>query len=1415
MGGLVIKKAYIIAKTSHEYASIAIRTKAMFFLATPHRGSDLAPTFTRILNLTLGSRPFVMDLHRNSLITQSINDEFPAICNELQLYSFYETIPSAIGPVKVMVVERDMATLGYRNERTAYLNADHRHVVKYMKPDNINYKTVRNAIAATIRAFRQEELLSDDKSDVAGLRKQLNICLGVSEAPADKLWEVESRRMPGSCEWILRKSAFSEWRDSLNPWTYWISASPATGKSILCGFVIKHLRDAGLNCSYYFFTHGDKVKARITSCLLSMAWQMATTQRDIMQTVIDICNKDGGISASTDHRTVWRKLFVEGILRVKLQRRHFWLIDALDECKEDAEFIPYLMKLNDTCDVRAFVTHRRRFEAPKNLGTSMAKVYAETIGPEETKADIALYLQENIQNLPPSTDEERKDMVNKILEKSAGCFLWVHLVLQELSKVQTLSATQRILEEIPSDMDFLYSRILTSMAAEDRGTEMALAIFHWVVCSARPLTLEELHDALELDLGDTIYNMERLIEITCGQLVYIDTQSRVHFIHETARDYLLRERDSEFAIERSVGHKRLALTCLKYLAGPGMVGGNKRRASSSIMSPNRSPFVAYASKYLSDHITFIHSTDDEFIVTLAGFLSSPNVLSWIEYMATQKDLHRLMQTGKAIAHLLRRRSKHMSLIGEEVARIDSWSIDLVRLATKFGKSLSASPSSIYSLIPPFCPAESALRKQFGKSPREISVHGLSSKGWDDCLSTIYFPDAYVSALGSSDKFFAVGLDTGKVHVYHDATCQEANVVDHGEAVRIIIFSTFTDTMATCGLKTLKIWSLDSWTLTWRFELSHMCMSLIFAEDDQILLAAMKDNNLVEWNLETGLSMEPVEWTVDGDGRPSKQFRRPSYISMNAGQGLLAAIYCGQDVVVWDLSGRFLYETYNRDTGLSTSGDSRQNTRQYAVVLNPAPESTLFAVTYFEGDIVVFNTADGTVVESVNVGAQSMAASPDGRSLATFDSSGTIQVLDFETLKTSCRIQSRDWGIKAICFNGDSSRLLVGRGSQCKIWNPPALVRNEDEDDNSDTVSVSTAPQDVKYDDSGEEVLITAICAHDSGAIFLCGKEDGSVCLYNTKDGQQVKVLYKHAGGAFILFLFADPTSQTIGSAASSGHIMTHKLSRTGSDWQIGTPLFDRKPGFAIEQILSNNGYTRMLVCSRDVDTLYDVSSGRNITIQVKKRDSESRHRWAAHPNNRELIMITGSTAHIYHWDNFQQKTGDSGILLSGSSLAGSTIESITPCYNGLIISTAFSHYQRTHKRSNLLLYPTSSFQALASSPQAAATATPVPKSQSLSAQVEYLIGAYARRLVFLHASGWICSTDQETFTITRHFFVPSDWLSSNLELLIRVTKHGDILFVRGDEVAVIKMGLEGSGAGMVARAGRRPVLRGDEKNSSG
>lgn len=53
----------------------------------------------------------------------------------------------------------------------------------------------------------------------------------------------------------------------------------------------------------------------------------------------------------------------------------------------------------------------------------------------------------------------------------------------------------------------------------------------------------------------------------------------------------------------------------------------------------------------------------------------------------------------------------MSPLERQVAM---WATDHVGLATKFGKTLVDSPSSIHNLILSFCPAESALKKAVWK-----------------------------------------------------------------------------------------------------------------------------------------------------------------------------------------------------------------------------------------------------------------------------------------------------------------------------------------------------------------------------------------------------------------------------------------------------------------------------------------------------------------------------------------------------------------------------------------------------------------------------------------------------------------------------------------------------------------------------
>jgi hypothetical protein len=81
--------------------------------------------------------------------------------------------------------------------------------------------------------------------------------------------------MAGSCEWLMKKTTYLDWIKSGNNQLYWMSAKPATGKTILSGKVISHLKGLGKDCSFCFFDYGNKAKSNIGAFLLGMARQMA------------------------------------------------------------------------------------------------------------------------------------------------------------------------------------------------------------------------------------------------------------------------------------------------------------------------------------------------------------------------------------------------------------------------------------------------------------------------------------------------------------------------------------------------------------------------------------------------------------------------------------------------------------------------------------------------------------------------------------------------------------------------------------------------------------------------------------------------------------------------------------------------------------------------------------------------------------------------------------------------------------------------------------------------------------------------------------------------------------------------------------------------------------------------------------
>ena len=336
--------------------------------------------------------------------------------------------------------------------------------------------------------------------------------------------------MEGSCKWLAEKASFQQWLDPQpkSPRIYWINANPATGKSVLSGYIIDHLESLNLSCSYYFFRHGDKVKSSLSGFLKSIAYQMASANSQVREKLVSLMDRDIRFDKD-DERVIWRKLFGLGIFRAELRTQQYWVIDALDECTNTTSFFQLITKIEENLPIRILITSRKtpeiaaHFQDLQSQSPTRAAFFEEEISLDNTSGDITLYLRSYMEKLPVTGIRARQELLQKVLDKSSGCFLWVKLVLKELEGAWGQHQIETVLEEVPVDMDPLYTRSLALMASKPvRTKELAKAILTWTMCATRPLSLMELQYALKLDIGDNIEELAKAVASLCCQLVYVD-----------------------------------------------------------------------------------------------------------------------------------------------------------------------------------------------------------------------------------------------------------------------------------------------------------------------------------------------------------------------------------------------------------------------------------------------------------------------------------------------------------------------------------------------------------------------------------------------------------------------------------------------------------------------------------------------------------------------------------------------------------------------------------------------------------------------------------------------------------------------------------------------------------------------------
>ncbi|PSS20674.1 hypothetical protein M430DRAFT_41958 [Amorphotheca resinae ATCC 22711] len=142
LGGIVCKKALVVARQDPRYGNILQYTKAVLFFGTPHRGSDQASIgsvifniFNNVISVTVPDRYLAkarQDLvallkYQNQTLTD-LSEAFRIQSKVLEIVSFYESASSP--PFNKLLVTRDSARIGVGSEQLVSLPYNHSDMCK-------------------------------------------------------------------------------------------------------------------------------------------------------------------------------------------------------------------------------------------------------------------------------------------------------------------------------------------------------------------------------------------------------------------------------------------------------------------------------------------------------------------------------------------------------------------------------------------------------------------------------------------------------------------------------------------------------------------------------------------------------------------------------------------------------------------------------------------------------------------------------------------------------------------------------------------------------------------------------------------------------------------------------------------------------------------------------------------------------------------------------------------------------------------------------------------------------------------------------------------------------------------------------------------------------------------------------------
>lgn len=321
-----------------------------------------------------------------------------------------------------MAAGKDSAVLGYPGEISKPMHADHHTICKYEGPWDPSYVTVRNILKSLVSKLSTQSNLR--KPGFSGRLASLDLksLLALPELPDLDYIFYRDQWTRGTSEWILRDENFTRWKDprTREHSVLWMNGGAATGKSVLCSFVVDNLVEEELRYQYFFIRYGDERKRALSFLLRSLAYQVIHAMPEVME------NMSMLFEEALDFETagpgfICHRIFKSIVFRQQDAHPLYWVIDGLDEAEDPRATLKRLTDVASTVPVRILVSSRPTPEIKTACGKVSSHLTVRSMVIDASSDDLHHYVRHELE--VPRTPDFRKEMEERIVEAFGNNFL--------------------------------------------------------------------------------------------------------------------------------------------------------------------------------------------------------------------------------------------------------------------------------------------------------------------------------------------------------------------------------------------------------------------------------------------------------------------------------------------------------------------------------------------------------------------------------------------------------------------------------------------------------------------------------------------------------------------------------------------------------------------------------------------------------------------------------------------------------------------------------------------------------------------------------------------------------------------------------------------------------------------------------